>query len=79
PKTGFAGWYQRQCHKMNRSGLQYVVTEDADGKESIAVFNPECLGDNAEKTVDTPTDGTAGASEGTLAQKVKQLEDPNNF
>ena len=25
PKEGFAGWYQRLCHKMNRKGFKYTV------------------------------------------------------
>ena len=31
--TGFKGWYQRMCHKMNRKGFQYRVSEDAQGRE----------------------------------------------
>ncbi|MGO3859810.1 cation:proton antiporter [Neisseriaceae bacterium CLB008] len=79
PKTGFAGWYQRMCHKMNRSGLQYVVTEDADGKESIAVFNPECLGSEAEMTDDQTSEAPDDDADVDLAEKVKRLEDPHNF
>ncbi|MBP6115312.1 MAG: sodium:proton antiporter [Neisseriaceae bacterium] len=80
PKTGFMGWYQRMCHKMNRSGLQYVVTEDADGKEIISVYNPECLHDEPEAI--TPETVASEAIENTprdVAKKVKQLEDPSNF
>ena len=79
PKTGFAGWYQRQCHKMNRSGLQYVVTEDAYGKENIIVYNPECLATEPEEVVDIDGDGIPDINDAELAAKVKNLEDPNNF
>ena len=79
PKTGFAGWYQRQCHKMNRSGLQYVVTEDADGKENIIVYNPECLAAEPDEVVDLDGDGIPDINDAELAEKVKKLEDPNNF
>ena len=79
PKTGFAGWYQRQCHKMNRSGLQYMVTEDAYGKENIIVYNPECLATEPEEVVDIDGDGIPDINDAELAAKVKKLEDPNNF
>ena len=79
PKTGFAGWYQRQCHKMNRSGLQYMVTEDAYGKENIIVYNPECLAAELEEVVDIDGDGIPDINDAELAAKVKKLEDPNNF
>ena len=79
PKTGFAGWYQRQCHKMNRSGLQYMVTEDAYGKENIIVYNPECLATEPEEVVDIDGDGIPDINDAELAAKVKNLEDPNNF
>lgn len=41
--TGFKGWYQRMCHKMNRKGFQYIVGEDVNGQETITVYNPEAL------------------------------------
>lgn len=78
PKTGFAGWYQRLCHKIfNRSGLMYLVTEDAHGKENIVVYNPECLIE-PEELVNADA-GEVVEAEAEVAAKVKQLEDPNNF
>ena len=79
PKTGFGGWYQRMCHKMNRSGLQYVVSEDAHGKEQITVYNPECLATEPEEVTDVDGDGVVEINDAELAAKVKKLEDPNNF
>lgn len=38
---GLKGLYQRLCHKMNRRGFQYIVGEDALGRETITVFNPD--------------------------------------
>lgn len=78
PKKGFAGWYQRMCHKMNRTGLQYVVTEDANGRESIVVYNPECLATEPEIVNEEETEGVEEDTT-DLAAKVKRLEDPQNF
>ena len=64
---------------MNRSGLQYVVTEDAYGKENIIVYNPECLATEPEEVVDIDGDGIPDINDAELAAKVKKLEDPNNF
>ncbi|VEG13538.1 cation:proton antiporter [Moraxella cuniculi] len=41
PTTGFAGWYQRMIHKMNRSGKKYILTEDEFGKQSIHLYNEQ--------------------------------------
>lgn len=38
--TGFGGWYQKMCHKMNRSGEKYVIEIDSKGEEDIVVYNP---------------------------------------
>lgn len=40
PTEGFAGWYQRLMHKMNRSGEKYVITTGPDGEEDIVAYNP---------------------------------------
>lgn len=41
PKTGFMGWYQRIMHKvMNRSDRLYVVQEDMQGNQVIALYEP---------------------------------------
>ena len=79
PKTGFAGWYQRQCHKVNRSGLLYLVTEDDKGEEIITVYNPECLVD--ESIIEAQEDDPQFAEEiqADLETKVKQLENSENF
>ncbi len=79
PKTGFAGWYQRQCHKVNRSGLQYIVTEDDKGEEIISVYNPECLVD--ESIIEAQEDDPQYAEEiqADIETKVKQLENTENF
>lgn len=81
PKTGFAGWYQRMCHKVfNRSGMMYLVTEDAQGKEQIVVYNPECLVVPDEKEANKTSEmGLDKLDEERLAAEVKRLEDPKNF
>ncbi len=79
PKVGFAGWYQRMCHKMNRSGLKYVITEDENGKENLIVFNPECLVPESTQASDETGNETDDEEQLDLISKVKQLEDPNNF
>ena len=79
PTTGFAGWYQRMCHKIfNRSGMMYLVTEDAQGKEQIVVYNPECLALDKEILQETAGDEAVIDSD-KLAAEVKRLEDPKNF
>lgn len=47
PKEGFAGWYQKQCHKLNRSGTQYIVSTNPRGEENITVYHPE----TSDKTI----------------------------
>lgn len=46
---GLKGLYQRLCHKMNRRGFQYIVGEDALGRETITVFNPDILVDQKNR------------------------------
>lgn len=38
--SGFLGWYQRMCHKLNRKGFRYQVETDQEGHERITVYNP---------------------------------------
>lgn len=40
PTTGFSGWYQRMCNKLNTKGFKYTVTEDAVGNEMISIYTP---------------------------------------
>ncbi|HAD69809.1 MAG TPA: sodium:proton antiporter [Acinetobacter radioresistens] len=70
---GFKGWYQRLCHKMNRKGFKYIVGEDANGNETITVYQPEEIMD--QKT----DDGIAAVHHPIKAQEVKRLESPDNF
>ena len=70
---GFNGWYQRLCHRMNRKGFQYVVTEDTNGNELIVIHKPEELVD--QKT----EDGVATMHHPDKLQEVKRLESPENF
>ncbi|TCM69946.1 sodium/proton antiporter (CPA1 family) [Acinetobacter calcoaceticus] len=72
-KTGFKGWYQRLCHRMNRKGYQYIVGEDTYGNETITIYKPEAIMD--QKT----DDGVATLHRPDKAVEVKRLEDPNNF
>lgn len=72
-KTGFKGWYQRMCHRMNRRGFLYIVGEDAQGNETISIYKPEAL-------VDVKTDdGVATVHRPDKANEVKRLENPDNF
>lgn len=79
PKTGFAGWYQRMCHKMNYSGIQYIVTDDDNGQEVISVYNPECLVDESVQITNDDDLILVEEVQAELASKVKQLEDTENF
>ncbi|MFT4020106.1 MAG: cation:proton antiporter [Acinetobacter sp.] len=72
-KTGFKGWYQRMCHKMNRKGIKYIVGEDAQGNETISIYNPEQLSDTKAD------DGVAAVHDPSKIAQMKQLENPNNF
>lgn len=47
---GLKGFYQKLCHKMNRRGFQYIVGEDALGRETITIFNPDVIVDQKQKT-----------------------------
>ena len=71
--TGFKGWYQRMCNKMNRKGVKYIVGEDAEGHETITIYNPEALVDKKS------ADGVATVHHPKKAQEVKRLENPANF
>ena len=71
--SGFKGWYQRMCHKMNRKGYQYLVGEDAYGNEIITVYNPEAVVDQKAD------DGVAAVHHPDKLQEVKRLENPENF
>ena len=71
--TGFKGWYQRMCHKMNRKGFQYIVGEDINGQETITVYNPEALIDQRSE------DGVAVMHNHEKVHVVKRLESPDNF
>lgn len=72
-KTGFKGWYQRMCHKMNRKGFQYIVGEDEYGNEVISVYKPDQIVD--QKT----DDGVAKLHHPDKLQEVKRHESPGNF
>ena len=72
-KTGFKGWYQRMCHKMNKKGFQYIVEEDEHGNEIISVYKPDSIVD--QKT----DDGVAKLHHPDKLQEVKRLESPENF
>ncbi|MFW1857201.1 cation:proton antiporter [Acinetobacter defluvii] len=72
-KEGFKGWYQRMCHKMNRKCVKYIVGEDAEGHETITIYNPEVLVDKKSE------DGVASVHRPDKAQEVKRLENPTNF
>jgi CPA1 family monovalent cation:H+ antiporter len=71
--TGFKGWYQRMCHKINRKGFQYIVGEDANANETITVYNPDALIDEKAE------DGVAVMHNPEKVQVVKRLESPDNF
>ena len=71
--TGFKGWYQRMCHKMNRKGVKYIVGEDAEGHETITIYNPEAIINKQSE------DGVTAVYHPDKAQEVKRLENPNNF
>ena len=72
-RTGFKGWYQRMCHKMNRKGFQYIVGEDANGNEIITVYK-------ADRLIDTQAeDGVAAVHDPEKVHEVKRLESPENF
>lgn len=72
-QTGFKGWYQRLCHKMNRSGVMYIVGEDVKGNEIITIYNPEAVSDTRSD------DGVTAVHHPNRVQEVKRLENPDNF
>ena len=71
--TGFKGWYQRMCNKMNRTGVKYIVGEDANGNEIITIYNPEAILDQKSD------DGVAAVHHPGKVEEVKRLENPTNF
>lgn len=75
PKEGFAGWYQRMCHKFNRSGVQYVVEEDSKGNEIISIYDPTALIKKNKNSDEVRDDRTVHEVE----EEVKRLEHPDNF
>ena len=70
---GLKGFYQRMCNKVNRRGFKYIVGEDAEGRETITIYNPEILLD--EKT----EDGVTTMHHPNKREEVKRLENPKNF
>ena len=70
---GFKGVYQRLCHKMNRTGVKYIVGEDAHGHETISVYNPTIVEDIKAD------DGVAALHDPSKVSEMKKLENPNNF
>lgn len=71
--TGFKGWYQRMCNKMNRSGVKYIVGEDAQGNEIISIYNPEAILDRKSD------DGVTAVHHPHKVDEVIRLENPENF
>lgn len=49
---GFAGLYQRLCHKMNRTGEKYIITLDVNKEEDIAIYDPNHVKGDPSVTVD---------------------------
>lgn len=45
-QQGFKGWYQRMCHKLNRTGEKYIVGQDAQGNETIAIYDEKITAKN---------------------------------
>ncbi|MDF7676168.1 cation:proton antiporter [Neisseriaceae bacterium ESL0693] len=74
PKTGFRGWYQRQCHRFNRTGVMYNIEDRADGSEFISVYNPVAVA-----TAAADADAEIALTPTELKQKVDKLENPDNF
>jgi CPA1 family monovalent cation:H+ antiporter len=72
-KEGFKGFYQQLCNKMNRRGFKYIVGEDASGKETITIYNPEILLDKKSD------DGVATVHHPNKREEVRRLENPDNF
>ncbi|GAA5010199.1 cation:proton antiporter [Acinetobacter puyangensis] len=75
PRQGFAGWYQRMCHRMNVKGFQYVVDEDERGNEIISIYDPTALIKKKKSSDEVRDDKTVQEVE----QEVKRLEHPDNF
>lgn len=73
PKDGFSGWYQRICHKMNRSGEKYIIKEDVNGNETIVVYNPNTFNDEVS------FDGVASIHDPTKTNTEIKIENKDNF
>jgi CPA1 family monovalent cation:H+ antiporter len=58
---------------MNKKGFQYIVGEDANGNETITVYNPDDLIDEKAE------DGVAVMHNPEKVKVVKRLESPDNF
>jgi CPA1 family monovalent cation:H+ antiporter len=58
---------------MNRKGFQYIVGEDANGNETITIYNPDAYVDVKAE------DGVALLHNPEKVQEVKRLESPENF
>ncbi|KAA8734759.1 sodium:proton antiporter [Acinetobacter qingfengensis] len=75
PKTGFSGWYQKICHKMNVRGVQYIIDEDDQGNEVISIYDPSALINKKNSGGEIRADKTVQEVE----KEVKRLEHPDNF
>lgn len=73
PKTGFKGWYQKMCHKLNRQGYQYIIGEDANGNETIRVYKSDKLID------EKGCDHVVQIHDPEKTNTVKKMENPENF
>jgi CPA1 family monovalent cation:H+ antiporter len=58
---------------MNRRGFKYIVGEDANGMETITIYNPEVIIDKKSE------DGIASVHNPNKIEEVKRLENPDNF
>lgn len=72
-RKGLKAFIKSYAIKMNRRGFQYIVGEDALGRETITIFNPDVIVD--QKT----EDGIATMHDPNKLQEVKRFESPDNF
>lgn len=75
PKTGFMGWYQRMCHRMNLRKVQYIIEEDSKGNEVISIYDPSAL----MKDKKNPDAGHPEKTIKDVETEVQRLENPDNF
>ncbi|MFT0213266.1 sodium:proton antiporter [Pseudomonas sp. F1_0610] len=83
---GFKGYYQRFCHKFNRSGVKYHIVDTPLG-ESVQVYNTEVVSEQivketvAGESETTRNDAHVQAQEEYQAvqKEVDRLENPENF